>query len=235
MPIYVTTDTPLNIGPSDPEWKIFEKDVANFVARLDSSSKPLQYDARLMGVVSRVERQVDVLAEGELNGIPISVAIECKKYSRPIDVGEIDAFVGKLRDLSVDKGVFYVYDGVTPGARNRADGALHPKVLLRESVGGSLVLDDWDELLPDCPNENCYGGMVNWTSSRQPAGGEDVSWGYCDSCGTFAFTCRDCGEVESAELGLAECFTCGAKYELESVDYQSTDVGDVIQVSRGVD
>lgn len=122
-----------------------------------------------------------------------------------------------------------VYDGVSAGARNRADGALHPKVLLRESVSGSLVFDDWGELLLDCPNENCCGGMVNWVTSRQPAGGEDVSWGYCDSCGTFVFSCRDCGEVESTELGSAECFTCGAKYELETVDYQSTEIGDVFQ------
>lgn len=132
-------------------------------------------------------------------------------------------------------------DGFDPArSEMRADslareGAIHPKVLLRESVGGSLVIDDWDELLPDCPNENCLAGMVDWRSSRQPAGGEDVSWGHCDSCGTFAFTCRDCGEVDSAELGTAECFTCGAKYELESVDYQSTEIGEVIQVSRGED
>ncbi|MGF6822423.1 hypothetical protein M2317_001327 [Microbacterium sp. ZKA21] len=232
MPSEVTTDSPLNISSSDPEWRVFEKDVANMVARLDVGTSRVTHDARLMGINSEVERQVDVLIEGMLHGMPISIAIECKKYGRNIDVGDVDAFIGKLHDLAVDKGAFYIYNGVSAGARTRASSARHPAVVLREDLGGGIP-DDWDEILPDCPNENCYGGTIAWTSSKQPAGGADVEWGYCDFCGTVAFCCRDCGEIEIADAG--ECFTCGAKYEVSTVDYQSTDVGDVVQITRGVD
>lgn len=232
MTTEVTVDSPLNISPSDKEWLVFEKDVANMVVRLDTGTTAVTHDARLMGVNSGVERQVDVLVEGKLNGMPISFAIECKKYGRSIDVGDLDAFIGKLHDLAVDKGVFYIYNGVSAGVRTRASTTRHPAVILRENAGEGL-LDDWDEILPDCPAENCYAGFIRWTSSKQPAGGEDVEWGYCENCGSASFRCRDCGEVEIADAG--ECFTCGATYELENTDYQSTDIGDVFQISRGND
>lgn len=232
MPTEVTTDSPMNILPSDPEWKIFEKDVANLVARLDTGTSSVTHDARLMGVNSKVERQVDVLVEGTLNSMPISIAIECKKYGRSIDVGDVDAFIGKLHDLAVDKGSFYIYNGASAGARTRASSARHPAVILRENAGEE-VLDDWDEILPDCPAENCYGGLIRWTSSKQPAGGEDVEWGYCESCGTASLRCRDCGEIEIADAG--ECFSCGAAYDLVSTDYKSSDIGDVHQTVRGND
>ncbi|MGI0519411.1 restriction endonuclease [Microbacterium maritypicum] len=232
MPTEVTTDSPLNISPSDPEWKVFEKDVANMVTRFDSGTTAITYDARLMGSNSGVERQVDVLVQGKLNGMPISIAVECKKYGRNIDVGDVDAFIGKLHDLDVDKGTFYIHNGASPGARMRAANARHPGVTLRENAGGELP-DDWDEILPDCPANNCYGGNIRWTSSKQPAGGEDVEWGYCENCGTVSFRCRDCGSTESAEAG--ECFTCGAKYDLETTDYQTSDVSEIFQTHRGND
>lgn len=173
-----------------------------------------------------------MLIEGEMKGIPLAIAIECKKYSRRIDVGEIDAFIGKLQDLSVDRGAFYVYDGVSAGARTRAGNARHPAVLLRERVGDEL---QWEDLLPDCPGQNCHAGFVRWTESKQPAGGEDVEWGYCADCGSLVFRCRDCGDVEVGDGSTATCYTCMATYELRTTDYQTSTVGDVIQLTRGED
>ena len=223
------------MDPSDPDWKVFEKDVANLTAQLKSSPAQIQWNAKIPGVSSSVLRQVDVFVRGDLHGIPIAIAIECKKYGRKIDVGEMDAFIGKLSDLAVDKGVFYVHDGVTPGARNRAAAALHPKIMLKELNGTHLVGAGWDDLIDlDCPNENCWSGSVRWGVHKQPAGGADVEGGPCDMCGTTAIRCRDCGEIDSIEVGDHSCF-CGAQYEISSDHYQSTDVDLIIQTSRGND
>jgi len=234
MAIAVTTDDPLNIGPTDPAWMAFEKDVANLTARVGSTHSSVEYDKKLLGVNSKISRQVDVYVEGEISGIPIAIAIECKRYSRKIDVGEMDAFIGKLRDLAVDKGVFYVHDGVTVGARNLAMSSLHPKVFLREFAGATLLLEDWDELIVDCPNENCIGGAIRWVEYLQPAGGTDVEAGYCDLCGTFAVRCRDCDEIDSAEYGEKPCYSCGATYEVVP-GRKGSGVDDVVQLTRQED
>ncbi len=233
MSTTVTTDSPLNIGPSDPPWKAFEKAVANLTAKLNSLPSDVKWNEKLSGVHSGVPRQVDVYLQGDVNGIPIAVAIECKRYGRPIDVGEIDAFVGKLNGLDVDKGVFYVHDGVTPGARQRAEKALHPKVLLRE-FASALLDSSWDDLVgPDCPTGYCQG-YVEWVEYKQPAGGADVRGGVCTSCGAFSIECRDCEEVEPAEVGKFTCF-CEAEYAISPDHYQSSEVGNVEQTKRGAD
>lgn len=233
MPTFVTADDPLNIDSHDPAWKAFEKDVANLTARMGSANSSVQYDARLPGVNSKGLRQIDVYVTGELNGIPIAIAIECKKYARPVDVVEMDAFVGKLRDLSVDKGVFYVHDGATDGARNVAAAALHPKIVLKEFAGAELLQPSWDVDLrdffdQDCPTEHCLG-FVRWDEYPQPAGGADVEAGRCAYCGIFAIRCRDCEDVDSDE---SHCYSCGAIYETD-YDRDGLDVVAVVQLSAG--
>ena len=215
MATHVTADSPLNIDQGDPDWRVFEKQVANLHAKLDAGSSEVHFDARLTGLSSGTPRQIDVLIQGELRKIPIKIAIECKRYGRKIDVGEMDQFIGKLQDLKVDKGVFIVHNGVTDAARQRAENATHPSVVLLEGFDPEVELE---EILPDCPSPNCYWGSVRWTSTQQPAGGEDVHWGYCEDCGSLALRCRDCGEIDGADSG--ECFSCGATYELIPMDYQ---------------
>jgi len=239
VPTIVTTDHPLNITSSDPAWKAFEKEVANLTAAVHATPSSVTWDAKLPGIDSKVHRQVDVHVQGEINGVPIEIAIECKRYGRPIDVGEMEAFKGKLFDLSVDAGVFYVHDGVTQAARNIAAAARHPKIVLKEFAGASLLGPAWstslEELLDwDCPNDNCFGGYIGWSGFRQPAGGADVEAGYCEMCGTFAIRCRECGEVDSADYGTATCYTCGATYDV-TTDRKGSEVEAVVQLTRGED
>lgn len=234
MVTVVTTDHQLNIGPGDPAWKAFEKDIANLTARVGAIPSSVKHDKKLSGVNSKIPRQVDVYVEGELSGIPIAIAIECKRYARKIDVGEMDAFVGKLRDLAVDKGVFYVHDGVTDGARNSAAAALHPRIVLREFAGDTLLNQDWDDLIKDCPNGNCMGGLIGWRKYPQPAGGADVESGYCDLCGTFAIRCRECDEIDLADYGQKRCYNCGATYDVVP-DPTGAEVDDVLQLTRRED
>jgi hypothetical protein len=232
---HVTTDDPLNISSADPAWRAFEKDIANLTARVGAAPSSVIYDQKLLGVNSKIPRQIDVYVEGEVSGIPIAIAIECKRYGRKIDVGDMDAFVGKLRDLAVDKGVFYVHDGVTAGARNSASAALHPKIVLREFAGAMLPPEPWDDLIGwDCPNENCLTGAIGWTDYPQPAGGADVQAGYCDSCGTFVFRCRDCEAIDSADYGETQCYNCGATYDIVP-ERKGAEVDDVVQLTRGED
>ena len=46
-------------------------------------------------------RQVDVLLLGHFAGYPTMLAVECKNFRRPVDVGDVDRF----RDLLDDVGL----------------------------------------------------------------------------------------------------------------------------------
>lgn len=70
-------------------------------------------------------REVDVLIVGQLVGYPVQLAIECKNYGRPIGKGDIDAFVGKLKDLGfpTQYGIYVSASRYTGGAIKRAKNA----------------------------------------------------------------------------------------------------------------
>src|SRR4051812_35088804 len=50
-------------------------------------------------------RQVDVAVHAELVGQPVFLAFECKHYKRPVGVGKVDEFIGKIDDISANVGV----------------------------------------------------------------------------------------------------------------------------------
>jgi hypothetical protein len=66
---------------------------------------------------------------GTVAGIDLSVAVECKRHSRAVDVGVVDQFIGKLLDIGADRGVLYSYSGFTSPAVLRCERAMNPNVL----------------------------------------------------------------------------------------------------------
>ncbi|MGW6600594.1 restriction endonuclease [Streptomyces sp. NPDC055036] len=108
-------------------WRSFERLVADEVGKLDPNAT-VQHDARLMGVHSGIERQIDVLASARAVGATVRVAFECKLYKRAVSIGTVEEFIGKLQDVRVDRGVLCVFGGVTPAAFRRLAGVLHPNI-----------------------------------------------------------------------------------------------------------
>lgn len=53
-------------------------------------------------------------------------------------------------------------------------------------------------------------------------------------CGTVAIQCRDCEEIDSAEVGEYRC-VCEATYQVVPQHYQSYDVETVLELTRGAD
>lgn len=79
------------------------------------------------------KREIDVLISGSIAGYPVRLAIECKNYHKPIEKKDIDAFVGKLNDLSfpTQQGIFVCTSRYTEGAIKRASSAGIRTLLLK--------------------------------------------------------------------------------------------------------
>jgi len=113
---------------TDRLWERFEQTVQQLLASLDTSAV-VQHNQKVPGRLSKAQRQNDVWIRGQVVGLEITVAVECKRHGRVIDVGIVDQFVGKLLDVGADRGIIYSYSGFTDAAVTRAVCASNPFIL----------------------------------------------------------------------------------------------------------
>ena len=222
---------------SDPKWLRYEKDVADFLSKFDPGAE-VRHNEKILGVVSGRERQVDVWASGDVVGMKMTVAVECKRYKNKLGIGKIDEFAGKLEDVGAQSGIVYAYSGVTEGAQARADGAGPVRIEIRDLSVSVATLHSWSDDLHelvgfDCENENCLTGSVMWLDWPQEDG-ESVEAGSCDSCGTWTVRCRNCETTNAFFWDEVECEGCGAKYE-QVWGRKRADVEDIVALQSDDD
>jgi hypothetical protein len=126
------------MAEKDPLWRKYEQAVSLLLAAMDRNANVV-HNAMITGRLSGVLRQVDVLARGTVVGLEISVAAECKRYARPVGIGTVDQFVGKLQDLGAESGVPTSDSSFSAAAVRRAFGSSNPNVLLAALEGSEVV------------------------------------------------------------------------------------------------
>lgn len=105
------------------------------------------------------------------------------------------------------------------GAQARADGATHPRIELR-NLADLEAMQTWPEvahrLLREraCPNPNCLDEVPPLREWPAEQDGIATMAGYCDSCGTLAVECPECGEVTALDVGsTTKCDACEVTFE----------------------
>lgn len=101
------------------DWKQYEEEILRHF-RDEFPNAKITGNAKVVGRLSKVERQVDVLIDDTLAGFSIRIAIDAKHRGRPIDVADVEAFVGFCSDVDSNKGLMISLNGFTPAAINRA-------------------------------------------------------------------------------------------------------------------
>jgi hypothetical protein len=102
--------------------------VREALAALDPRAEVF-HNRHVKGRLSGAMRQIDVLAVGSVAGVEVTLVVECKRYRRPVAIGDVDQFVGKLIDVGADRGILYSHSGFTGSAVARAMGAASPAVV----------------------------------------------------------------------------------------------------------
>lgn len=102
------------------DWKQYETEIYEKL-KSEFPEVNITFDGKILGHQSKVERQIDVLAIGKFLGQEITVAVECKYYSKKIDVKIVDGFIGFLEDVKADIGIIITNQGFSPAAKNRAE------------------------------------------------------------------------------------------------------------------
>lgn len=101
------------------DWKLYEETILQHFQEVYPDCK-VEGNQKIVGINSKRKRQIDVLIEGETAGFPIKVIIDCKHFSRKIDVKIVESFIGMLADVKASKGVIITNIGYTPAAIERA-------------------------------------------------------------------------------------------------------------------
>jgi len=101
------------------DWRQYEDKILQHF-REEFPTAKITGNVKVSGRLSKVDRQVDVLIDDTLAGFALRIAIDAKHRGRPIDVGDVESFIGFCADIGANKGLMISLNGFTPAAINRA-------------------------------------------------------------------------------------------------------------------
>lgn len=99
------------IDLSDPEWKVYQQEVASFLVQLGFETRT---DETIAG--ARASHDIDVTARISVAGVNQLWVVECKKWKRPVPKERALTFVGIVNDIGADRGLIFSESGFQAGA-----------------------------------------------------------------------------------------------------------------------
>ncbi len=182
-----------------PAWLIYERCVATFaVEEFGGIETTITSNAKILGEISGQERQIDVLVDTRWDARTDGrIIIDAKEHADKIDINDVEAFEGMMRDCRAHHGVIVCTNGHTEGAERRAEDAITITLLTFEQA----LKFDWafKPCLGPCLTKSGrkrQRGMVLW-GEYIPTGFNGlwviVQTGKCDGCHSFHVWCWDCG------------------------------------------
>jgi tetratricopeptide (TPR) repeat protein len=100
-------------------WKKYEIEILTYFQETYPETT-ITFDKRIIGKYSKVERQIDIFIEGEIAGYEIKIVVDCKYFSKNIDVKHIESFCSMVEDVDAHQGVLITKKGYSKAAINRA-------------------------------------------------------------------------------------------------------------------
>ena len=102
-----------------PKWKEFEKLVAKIQGDL-AGNGVVTHNDKIMGLITGVERQIDVSIRSGIGQYDILIVIECKDHGSALDVKDVEEFIGLSQDVGANKAAMVSAKGFSEAAKTRA-------------------------------------------------------------------------------------------------------------------
>ena len=106
--------------PDLPKWRRFENVVAEITRDLSPLGAEVRQDQRVRGQITGVPRQIDILVRTLSAAGLVTLVVDCKDHSAPVDVKDMEAFLGLLEDVGANRGAIVSALGFTEAAVKRA-------------------------------------------------------------------------------------------------------------------
>lgn len=198
-------------------WKLYERFIARLLADQVSTGLSVTPNARIKGRISGRSRQLDVLIDCRHDtDNSRRIIVDAKKRGRKIDVVQVEAFEGLMKDVGATHGILVSPVGHTKTAAKRAQQAITLRLVSLDYFE-HFEPSEWDR----CVN-GCDRGYVFWdgypelslnpvasSGSHLTGGTRFVHFvGKCDYCGKFHVKCVTCGllfSLTDEEEGQCRC------------------------------
>jgi hypothetical protein len=193
------------------DWRIYERVAACFeidAADMDVSVTP---NASLVGTISGVKRQIDVLIDARWeDGVKRRIILDAKLRKRKVNVKDVESFEGMMRDVRASRGALVCANGYSKAALRRAEQSIDIRIIGTDEALGidHAAIDP----CPNCAAKKRSRGLVFWDGQFPLPLGQAwaiVFTGKCDRCRSFAFWCWDCGE--KVVVPDSETYECGCE------------------------
>jgi len=213
-----------------PTWKLYERLIASIEADQLSAETIIIPNAKLIGCISGVERQIDVLIDARLEeDVTKRIIIDAKLYKRKINVKDVESFEGMMKDCRAQRGVLVCPKGYSKAALRRAQKAIQIKLVTFEELE-DLSFAQWDLCLGVCSSADSKYKERGWVLWDSPLGLGSLTSpisitavGKCDVCGDFNLWCWDCGQRFAMSGDEAE-FKCDCdRFWITSLESEGQD------------
>jgi hypothetical protein len=104
------------------KWKRFEQ-LAAEIQREISPDAEVSTNQQIAGKRSGQSRQIDIVVKQKVGQFEILIIIDCKDYKHPLDVRDVESFIGMVEDIGAHKGALISVKGFTGAAVARAKDA----------------------------------------------------------------------------------------------------------------
>jgi Restriction endonuclease len=243
-----------------PSWETYERMIARMIADQSGTDLCVTPNAKLIGKISGVSRQIDVLIDVRHDTDNTRrIIVDAKHRKRKVDVKDVESFLGLMKDASATHGYLVTSSGYSEAAEKRAQMYVSIRIVPVDR------LENFDpSTWPQCGNADCRQGRVFWDGypelslkvvpisgpkEQEPKMLRYVHYvGKCDRCGLFHVWCTTCKEILTIPRDNDD--DCGhqcrcklpwfwlASVEADEEDNQSAElhavlgVGEVITVDR---
>ena len=192
-----------------PSWKLYERMIARLEADQLTTDLCVTPNAHIVGQISSISRQIDVLIESRHDtDNSRRVIVDAKKRKRKINVTDVEAFRGLMEDVGATHGYLVSPSGHTKAAETRAQQAVSIRIVPLDRME-NFDPSTW----PKCENAGCKDGRIFWDGypelslMLQPVSGSAEQApriasfvyyvGKCDRCGRFHVRCVSCDDLLS--------------------------------------
>ncbi len=107
---------------TSPKWKRFE-DLSAQIQRDLSPGASVKENDKIIGKNSGVPREIDITIRKTVGQYKLLIVIDCKDYRRPVDIKDVEEFMGLAEDVGANKAAMIGARGFTEAAKTRAKKA----------------------------------------------------------------------------------------------------------------
>lgn len=100
-------------------WRRYEREIHKELSDVFRDCD-FEFNDSIFGQHSKVDRQIDIAIRGQIGGNKVLGAIDCKHFSKKIDVKIVESFLGMIDDVKANFGIIITNRGYSPAAINRA-------------------------------------------------------------------------------------------------------------------